>query len=104
MGGEGDAEAITKSKEAAAYPPPGGAPENRKNEFNKFPDRKEIMNAGYTYTGIDGTLMITFHVDDHPCFQEWENNKYGNSGGNISVCITNQKPIIIFGQDKSVFN
>ena len=59
---------------------------------------------GYTYTGIDGNPMIEFHVDNHPCLQEWANNKYGNFGGNISVRVTNQKPIIIFGQDESLFN
>ena len=47
-------------------------------EFNKLPDRQEIMNAGYTYTGINGTPIIELHVDDHPCLQEWANNKYGN--------------------------
>ena len=73
-------------------------------EFNKLPDRQEIMNAGYTYTGINITPMIELHVDDHPCLQEWANNKYGNVCGNISVRVTNQNPIIIFGQDESVFS
>ena len=58
----------------------------------------------YTYTGINGTPVIKFHVDELPCLQEWANNKYGNFGGNISVLVTNHNPIIIFGQDKSVFN
>ena len=73
-------------------------------KFNKFTDQQEVLNAICTYTGIDRTPMIEFHVDDHPCLQEWSNNKYGNFGGNISVRVTNQNPIIIFGQDESVFN
>ena len=40
------------------------------SNFNKLTDRQEIMNAGYTYTGIDGTPMIEFHVEDNSCFQE----------------------------------
>ena len=27
-------------------------------KFNEFPERQDILNAGYTYTGIDGTPMI----------------------------------------------
>ena len=73
-------------------------------KFNEFPERQDILNAGYTYTGIDGTPMIWFHVYDHPCLQEWENNKYSNFGGSISVRVTNHKPIRIFGQNESVFN
>ena len=41
---------------------------------------------------------------DHPCLQEWANNKYSNFGRNIIVRVTNHKPIRIFGQHKSVFN
>ena len=73
-------------------------------KFNEFTDRQEILNAGYTYTGMYGTPMIKFHVDDHPCLQERAKNKYGNFVGNISERVTNQKPIIIFGQDKLVLN
>ena len=41
---------------------------------------------------------------DHPCLQEWANNKYSNFGRNIIVRVTNHKPIRIFGQHESLFN
>ena len=48
--------------------------------------------------------MIRFHVDDHNYLQEYANNKYDKYGDNVSVRAMNKKPIIIFGQDESVFN
>ena len=71
-------------------------------EFDQLPYRSEIHSTGYTYTGIDGKPMIELHVDDHEKLQEYANERY-EFGGNTSVRI-NGKPIIIFGQDESIFN
>mmetsp|Transcript_27620 Transcript_27620/g.59008 ORF Transcript_27620/g.59008 Transcript_27620/m.59008 type:complete len:743 (+) Transcript_27620:485-2713(+) len=71
--------------------------------FEDLPERSEILHSGYTYTGIDGHAMIELHVDDHECLQDYANEKYGKFGGNVSVRITG-KPIIIIGQDESVYN
>ncbi|KAL7525012.1 hypothetical protein ACHAXR_003180, partial [Thalassiosira sp. AJA248-18] len=61
-----------------------------------------ILASGYTYTAIDGRAMIEFHVDDHECMKKLANEKY-EFGGNISVRCSG-KPIIIIGQDESVYN
>ena len=47
--------------------------------------------------------MVEIHVDDHECLQDIANDKYGKFGGNVSVRWVG-KPIIIIGQDESVYN
>lgn len=63
----------------------------------------KILNTGYTYDAINGEKMIELHVDDHECLQEYANEKYKKFGGNLSVRMSG-KPIIIIGQDESVYN
>ena len=74
-----------------------------KSDFDNLPKRSEILNNGYTYTGVDGEAMIELHVDDHYCLQKYANEKYGTFGGNTSVRNT-RKPVIILGQDESMYN
>ena len=69
-------------------------------------EKEKILPSGYKYkdtiTGID---MIEFHVDDHECMQKYADETYGAFGGNVSVRKpAAAKPIIIFGQDESVFS
>ena len=33
-----------------------------KAEFDELPERSEILNTGYTYTGVDGNAMMELHV------------------------------------------
>ena len=47
--------------------------------------------------------MIKYHVDSHDCLQIYANEKYQEFVGKVSVCISG-KPIIIFGQDESLYN
>ena len=72
-------------------------------DFDNFPEKEDITNHGYTYTGVDGVAMIEFHVDDHDCLQKYAIKKYGEFGGNTSVRNT-LKPVIILGQDESIYN
>jgi hypothetical protein len=65
-----------------------------------------LLGTGHIYvdpnTGVD---HVEFHVDDHDCMQDFANTTYGAIGGNVSVRKTaDQKPIIIFEQDESIFN
>ena len=73
-------------------------------EFESLPKREEILKKGHSYRGINGEEMIEYHVDDHECLQEYACQKYGKFGGNVSVRMPSGKPLIIFGQDESVFN
>jgi hypothetical protein len=73
---------------------------------SSLPDGKKILAPGHPYqdpiTGID---MLEFHLDDHDCLQDFGVEKYGRFGGNVSVCRPEgSNPIIVFGQDESVFN
>ena len=56
-----------------------------KSDFDNLPKRSEILNNGYTYTGVDGEAMIKLHVDDHDCLQKYANEKYGTFGGKTRV-------------------
>ena len=69
-----------------------------------IPDKGDILHKGYAYTGIDGVDMIEFHVDDHDCLQVLANDKYGSFGGNVSVRASPGNPIIIIGQDESIYS
>jgi len=71
-------------------------------KFEELPCSKVILGKGYTYTGVDNEPMIELHVDDHNDLQELANKKY-EFGGALSVRISG-KPLIIIGQDESVYN
>jgi len=73
--------------------------EKKKSEFNE--------NAkGYTYRSENGVEMIEFHVDDHDFLHGLAIEMgYGLYGGNLSVRRPpGSKPLMLFGQDESVFN
>jgi len=56
---------------------------------------------GYEYENE----MIEFHVDDHECLQEYATHLWPEFGGTHSVRRPeNSRPLIIFGQDESVFS
>lgn len=64
-------------------------------------------HAGYAYTEAStGREMIEFHVDDYDFLHELvEEMGYGLFGGKLSVRMPpGLKPLMIFGQDESVFN
>ena len=61
---------------------------------------------GYTYLSEDGIEMVEFHVDDHDFLHDIAKEMgYSSMGGNLSVRKPeSSKPLMIFGQDESVFN
>ena len=71
-----------------------------------LPANDPLLSTGYIYSDPDtATHHVEFHVDDHDCLQDLANTKYGALGGNVSVRkAVDQKPLIIFGQDESIFN
>ena len=70
-----------------------------------LPANDPLLSTGYIYSDPDtATHHVEFHVDDHDCLQDLANTKYGALGGNVSVRkAVDQKPLIIFGQDESIF-
>jgi hypothetical protein len=64
----------------------------------------KIINPGYSYThAVTGDPWIEFHVDD--INMKLIGDKVGPFGGNVSVrCPAGSRPLIIFGQDESIFN
>ena len=73
-------------------------------EFDELPKRKDILTKGHRYKGVNGNHMVEFHVDDHECLQKFANEKYGKFGGNVSIRAPPGKPVIVFGQDESIYN
>ena len=81
-----------------------------KEFFDKNIENKKILyqiKPSHEYTSVDGTNMYELHVDtcsfiqsigeSHPVTGKW--------GGRVSVrSNTNMKPIMIIGQDESVFH
>jgi hypothetical protein len=63
-----------------------------------------IVNSGYSYAHpVTGDPWIEFHVDDIDIKLIGDN--VGALGGNVSVRIpADSRPLIIFGQDESIFN
>jgi hypothetical protein len=61
---------------------------------------------GYHYTSTDNVEMVEYHVDDCDLlFDLAEDMGFGAFGGNLSVRKPpDAKPLMIFGQDESVFN
>ncbi len=64
----------------------------------------KIINPGYSYTHpVTGDPWIEFHVDD--INMKLIGDNVGPFGGNVSVrCPAGSRPLIIFGQDESIFN
>jgi hypothetical protein len=64
----------------------------------------KIVNSGYSYAHpVTGDPWIEFHVDDIDIKLICDN--VGALGGNDSVRIpADSRPLIIFGQDESIFN
>ena len=63
---------------------------------------EQVISAGHKYwNNVTNEWWMEFHVDDH----NFENCNIGPYGGNLSVRMPEGcKPIIIFGQDESIFN
>ena len=63
-----------------------------------------IINSGYSYMHpVTGDPWIEFHVDD--INMKLIGDNVGPFGGNVSVrCPAGSRPLIIFGQDESIFN
>ena len=34
------------------------------SDFDNLPERKESLNGGHTYTGVNGDSMVKLHVDN----------------------------------------
>ncbi len=57
--------------------------------------------CGYEYENE----MLEFHVDDHDCLQEYTTHLWPEFGDTLSVRRPEtSRPLIIFGQDESVFS
>ena len=62
----------------------------------------EPKSDGYAYLDEEDNEMMEFHVDSHPWFQK--HFDYYSLGGNLSVRKHPEaKPLVIFGQDESIF-
>jgi hypothetical protein len=63
---------------------------------------EQVISSGHKYwDNTTNEWWMEFHVDDH----HFENCDIGPYGGNLSVRMPEGcKPIIIFGQDESIFN
>jgi hypothetical protein len=49
--------------------------------------------------------MLEFHIDNYDCLQDFGMEKFGTFGGNVSIRRPEgSKPIIMFGQEESIFN
>jgi hypothetical protein len=73
---------------------------------SSLPANNQLMATGRKYIDlITGVEWVEFHVDDHDCIQDYANEMYGAYGGNISIRTpADCKPLVIFGQDESIFN
>jgi hypothetical protein len=73
----------------------------------RIPNDESAATRGYTYRDqTSGEDMIEFHVDDFDFLHsEADEMGFGAAGGNLSIRKPpNTKPLMIFGQDESVFN
>jgi hypothetical protein len=73
---------------------------------SSLPANNKLIVTGHKYHDpLTDTECIEFHVDDHDCMQDYSNEMYGAYGGNLSVRRpVDSKPLLIFGQDESIFN
>jgi hypothetical protein len=67
-------------------------------------DDGKIINSGHRYTyPVTNDAWIEFHVND--INMKLSGDNVGPFGGNVSVrCPIGSRPLIIFGQDKLIFN
>ena len=77
-------------------------------KHERLPLNLNANAKGYSYLSDDGIQMVEFHVDDHDFLHDVAKDMgYGVMGGNLSVRKSESspsKPLMIFGQDESVFN
>jgi hypothetical protein len=80
--------------------------EKAENIKLSLPASYPLLATSHIYTDPDtGDERVEFHVDDHACMQDFANETYGAIGGNVSVHkAPDKRPLIIFGQDESIFN
>jgi hypothetical protein len=73
---------------------------------NRIPNDGTTAHQGYTYRDPAGIEMVEFHVDDYDFLHSLADEMgFGLLGGNLSIRKPqHQKPLMIFGQDESVFN
>jgi hypothetical protein len=66
----------------------------------------EDVNRGYHYCSADNVEMVEFHIDDYDFLHDVaEEMGFGTFGGNLSVRKPpDVKPLMIFGQDESVYS
>jgi hypothetical protein len=69
------------------------------------PSQFNLNAKGNAYLSEDNIEMVEFHVDDHDFLHDVANEMgYGAMGGNLSVRKPSNKPLMILGQDNSIFN
>ncbi len=69
---------------------------------SSLPDDNKIIHSGYRYSHpVTSNKWIEFHIDDvHSVYK----HNIGLFGGNVSIrSPAGSKPLIIFGQDESIF-
>jgi len=74
--------------------------------ISSLPDKDTLLFLGYQFIDPNtGIVMLEFHVDDHRCLQMYASEHCGEFGEKVSVKRPpNSRPVIIFGQDESVFS
>ncbi len=74
--------------------------------ISSLPDKDTPLSRGYQFIDPNtGIVMLEFHVNDHRCLQMYACEHCGEFGGKVSVRRPpNSRPVIIFGQDESVFS
>ena len=69
------------------------------------PSEFNVYAKGYSYLSEDNIEMVEFHVDNQDFLHDVANEMgYGAMGGNLSVRKPSNKPLMILGQDNSIFN
>ena len=72
--------------------------------LHKMLGNRNILNRSYQFEQF-GVEMFEFHVDDHEEIQKIADIEHPDFGGSTSVrSDPGEKPIIIFGQDKAIYN
>ena len=74
-------------------------------EWKREGKMSEDHTCGFKYTSADNTHMVEFHVDDLDFLHKMADDMgFGLFGGNLSVRMPEgAKPVMMFGQDESVF-
>lgn len=75
-----------------------------KVEHDDLVGKGELMNMGHFFIdNVTNIEMVEHHVDNHKSFHERMNKPETPFGGNLSVRINGAKPLIVFGQDESIY-